>query len=84
MEFTEEWIKEQVDSYAPALYMHPDDKFLPCTAEWFLERSELWLDEHTDKQASILDKTFSPILSWSDTYIWKYQTHGFFRLLVSE
>ena len=28
-----------VAAHTPIMYMHPADKFMPCSAEWFMERS---------------------------------------------
>ena len=39
-----ERIKELVALHAPVLHMHPADRFMPCSVEWFMQRSELWLD----------------------------------------
>lgn len=36
---TRDDIKHLVAAYTPIMYMHPADKFMPCSAEWFMERS---------------------------------------------
>ena len=36
-------LKELVAQHAPVLYMHPRDAFMPCSVEWFMDHSELWL-----------------------------------------
>ena len=36
---TRDDIKRLVAAYTPIMYMHPADKFMPCSAEWFMERS---------------------------------------------
>lgn len=36
---TREEIKRLVAANTPIMYMHPADKFMPCSAEWFMERS---------------------------------------------
>ncbi|KAK9838661.1 hypothetical protein WJX74_000956 [Apatococcus lobatus] len=32
-------IQQLVATYTPIMYMHPADKFMPCSTEWFMERS---------------------------------------------
>ena len=32
-------IKRLVAAHTPIMYMHPADKFMPCSAEWFMESS---------------------------------------------
>ena len=32
-------IKALVAAHTPVMYMHPADKFMPCSAEWFMQRS---------------------------------------------
>ena len=36
-------LKELVAQHAPVLFMHPRDAFMPCSVEWFMDHSELWL-----------------------------------------
>lgn len=36
-------LKQLLAQHAPVLYMHPRDKFMPCSVEWFMDHSELWL-----------------------------------------
>lgn len=36
-------LKELVAQNAPVLFMHPRDAFMPCSVEWFMDHSELWL-----------------------------------------
>ena len=36
-------LKELVAQHAPVLHMHPRDDFMPCSVEWFMDHSELWL-----------------------------------------
>ena len=38
-------LKEFVAQHAPVLHMHPRDAFMPCSVEWFMDHSELWLLE---------------------------------------
>ena len=36
-------VKRLLAENAPELYMHPADRFMPCSVEWFMNHSELWL-----------------------------------------
>lgn len=36
-------LKQLVAQHAPVLCMHPRDAFMPCSVEWFMDHSELWL-----------------------------------------
>jgi hypothetical protein len=38
---TPDLIKRAIERHAPILYLHPEEKFLPATPEWFLERATL-------------------------------------------
>ena len=39
-----ERVKALLAAHMPSFHMHHQDNFLPCSVEWFLERSELTLD----------------------------------------
>jgi len=34
-------LKVLIAKYAPVLYLHPDDKYMPCSAEYYMSHSEL-------------------------------------------
>lgn len=36
-----DWLCGVVARHAPAFFLHPADRFMPCTAEFFLQHSEL-------------------------------------------
>ncbi|KAI3429626.1 hypothetical protein D9Q98_005712 [Chlorella vulgaris] len=36
-----EWLCEVVARHAPAFFLHPADRYMPCTAEYFMRHSEL-------------------------------------------
>ncbi len=38
-------LKQLVAQHAPVLCMHHRDAFMPCSVEWFMDHSELWLLE---------------------------------------
>lgn len=35
------WIQSTIRRHAPVFYLHHDDKYMPCSAEFFMEQSEL-------------------------------------------
>lgn len=39
----QEYIMKLVARHAPVLHMHHRDAFMPCSVEWFMDHSELWL-----------------------------------------
>jgi hypothetical protein len=38
-------IKGLVAEHTPELHIHPEESFLPCSAEWFVENCALWVQE---------------------------------------
>ena len=43
-----EKLKELVAVNAPVLHMHHRDAFMPCSVEFFMANSELWLNDVAD------------------------------------
>jgi hypothetical protein len=39
------WLCGVVALHTPAFFLHPHDRFMPCSAEFFLQHSELRLEE---------------------------------------
>jgi hypothetical protein len=35
------WVQSTIRRHAPVFYLHPDDKYMPCSAEFFMEQCEL-------------------------------------------
>lgn len=49
MELSLERLKQLVAENAPVLHMHPRDAFMPCSVEFFMTNSELWLNDSDDE-----------------------------------
>jgi hypothetical protein len=42
MEFDLRWLQHTIARHLPDFYLHHDDPYLPCSAEYFMHNSELW------------------------------------------
>ncbi|DBB03551.1 TPA: hypothetical protein ACH3X3_010894 [Trebouxia sp. C0006] len=61
MPWSDEKLKQVIAQYTPVLHLHHKERYLPCTVEWYLQRSQLWhvdaLDEKMPtKRTLVLDK----------------------------
>lgn len=61
MPWSDEKLKQIIAQYTPVLHLHHKERYLPCSVEWYLERSQLWhvdaLDEKMPtKRTLVLDK----------------------------
>ncbi len=45
MLWTEDRLRQVIAQYTPVLYLHPDERYLPCSVDWYFERSQLWREE---------------------------------------
>lgn len=45
MLWTEDRLRQVIAQYTPALYLHPDERYLPCSVDWYFEKSQLWREE---------------------------------------
>ena len=52
-----ERIKALLAAHMPSFHMHHQDYFLPCSVEWFLERSQLMLDVDAVRSCPMEAKT---------------------------
>jgi hypothetical protein len=68
---TEEEIDPLLLQYAPVLYMHPDEDYLPMNVEAFVEESALWNQSGIDKQLKTAEqltfREFESIANNDDT-----------------
>ena len=63
MEMSMERLKQLVAENAPVLHMHHRDAFMPCSVEFFMANSELWLNDSEDhEEAERLKQQVSRIL----------------------
>lgn len=60
MLWTDERLQQVIAQYTPVLHLHEDERYLPCSVEWYFERSQLWLEEPVDneppKRTLLLDR----------------------------
>ncbi len=45
MLWTDDRLRRVITQYAPVLHLHEDERYLPCSVDWYCERSQLWLEE---------------------------------------
>ncbi len=45
MPWSDENLKQVIAQFTPVLHLHHKELYLPCSVEWFFERSQLWLVE---------------------------------------
>ena len=45
MLWTDERLQQVIAQYTPELYLHEDERYLPCSVDWYIQRSQLWLEE---------------------------------------
>lgn len=45
MHWTDDKLRQVIAQHAPVLRLHRDEKYLPCSVEWYMDRSELWLQQ---------------------------------------
>lgn len=45
MLWTDERLRQVIAQYTPVLYLHEDERYLPCSVDWYIHRSQLWLEE---------------------------------------
>ena len=49
MLWTDDRLRQVIAQFAPVLRLHEDERYLPCSVDWYLQRSQLWLEEPNDK-----------------------------------
>lgn len=59
MHWTDDKLRQVIAQHAPVLCLHKDEKYLPCSVEWYIEHSELWLQQPNES---------SQVASQSETY----------------
>ena len=65
---TREWVERAVKQNTPVLYLHHNDPFMPCTAEWFMDRSELWKCQDHTKVSKTIKQTEMCTLTSSQSF----------------
>lgn len=45
MHWTDDKLRYIIAQHAPVLCLHKEEKYLPCSVEWYMDRSELWLQQ---------------------------------------
>lgn len=45
MLWTDERLQQVIAQYTPVLYLHEEERYLPCSVDWYIKRSQLWLEE---------------------------------------
>ena len=45
MHWTDDKLRQIIAQHAPVLCLHKDERYLPCSVEWYIEHSELWLQQ---------------------------------------
>ncbi|DBA67866.1 TPA: hypothetical protein ACH3X2_014210 [Trebouxia sp. C0005] len=60
MLWTEDRLRQVIAQYTPVLHLHPDERYLPCSVDWYFKRSQLWREEpvanETPRRTLLLDK----------------------------
>jgi len=52
MPWSDEKLKQVIAQYTPVLHLHHKERYLPCTVEWYLQRSQLWHVDGLDEKVS--------------------------------
>lgn len=52
MPWSDEKLKQIIAQYTPVLHLHHKERYLPCSVEWYLERSQLWHVDALDEKVS--------------------------------
>lgn len=45
MLWTDERLQQVIAQYTPVLHLHEEERYLPCSVDWYIKRSQLWLEE---------------------------------------
>ena len=48
MLWTDDRLRQVIARYTPVLHLHHEEQYMPCSVEWYMERSQLWLEEPVD------------------------------------
>ncbi len=56
MLWTEDRLRQVIAQYTPVLHLHPDERYMPCSVDWYLERSQLWREEPVANVGPLLTK----------------------------
>ncbi|KAL3155815.1 hypothetical protein ABBQ32_012827 [Trebouxia sp. C0010 RCD-2024] len=51
MLWTDERLQQVIAQYTPVLYLHEEERYLPCSVDWYIKRSQLWLEEPVEHGA---------------------------------
>ncbi len=54
MEVDLSWLAAVVARHCPTFFLHPDDRFMPCSADFFLQHSELRQRDAAGAEAVLL------------------------------
>ena len=69
MEFDIEWIKKVVSRHLPVFYLHHDDRYLPCSPEFFMSNSQLKARHPESGEVTVL----APLGVLSGSVLCQYQ-----------
>ena len=54
MLWTDERLRQVIAQYTPVLHLHEEERYLPCSVDWYIQRSQLWLEEPIEHVSMIL------------------------------
>lgn len=54
MLWTDERLQQVIARYTPVLHLHEEERYLPCSVDWYIKRSQLWLEEPVEHVSKFL------------------------------
>ena len=54
MLWTDERLRQVIARYTPMLHLHEEESYLPCSVDWYIQRSQLWLEEPIEHVSRIV------------------------------
>ena len=61
MLWTDERLQQVIAQYTPLLYLHEDERYLPCSVDWYIQRSQLWLEEPIEDVSKLYVSCHVPV-----------------------
>ena len=58
MLWTDERLQQVIARYTPVLHLHEEERYLPCSVDWYIKRSQLWLEEPVEHVSYLLGHMF--------------------------
>lgn len=73
MLWTDDRLQQVIAQYTPVLHLHEEERYLPCSVDWYIQRSQLWLEEPIEHVSNMHVSCRVPVTSRLLWYIfWSF------------